>query len=104
MSSDKAIRHNEQKLKWSLVDFKSFEEMVRVLEFGATKYAPFNWQKGLLVTEVCESTLRHIFAFMQGETLDQESGINHIAHAQANLMFLMWTLNNKPEFDDRLNK
>ena len=43
--SEKALRHNTGKLKWGLVDFKSLEPMVEVLEFGAKKYAPFNWQK-----------------------------------------------------------
>lgn len=101
MHDGNAIRYNQHKLKWSLVDFKSFEEMVKVLEFGAVKYEPNNWKKGLPVTDICESTLRHIFAFINGETNDPESTLNHIAHAQANLMFLMWTLNNKPEFDNR---
>lgn len=32
-------RFNTGKLKWSLVDFDSFEDMVRVLEFGAKKYS-----------------------------------------------------------------
>ena len=30
-----ADRFNDGKLQWSMVDFKSLEDMVRVLEFGA---------------------------------------------------------------------
>lgn len=97
-----ASRFNKDKLQWSLVDFKSFEEMVRVLEFGAQKYAPNNWKKGLPVNQICESTLRHLFAFMNGEDVDEESKLNHIAHAQCNLMFLQWMLANKPELDNRV--
>lgn len=94
-------RDNNGKPQWSLVDFESFEEMVRVLEFGTKKYAPNNWKKGLPTNQICESVLRHIFAFMRGENLDPESGLNHIAHAQANLMFLQWMLKHKPELDNR---
>lgn len=36
-----ARRYNEGKLQWSLVDFKSLEGLVRVLEFGAFKYSLF---------------------------------------------------------------
>lgn len=39
---DKALRYNENKPKWSYVHFKSLLPMVRVLEKGAKKYAPFN--------------------------------------------------------------
>ena len=39
---EKGLRYNKEKLKWSLVDFESLEEMVKVLEFGAEKYEPDN--------------------------------------------------------------
>lgn len=35
---DKALRYNEWKPEWTLVDFDSLESMVRVLEFGSKKY------------------------------------------------------------------
>lgn len=36
------LRYNKGKLRWSLVDFKSLEPMVRVLEYGAHKYSVFS--------------------------------------------------------------
>ena len=62
--------------------------MVRVLEFGAEKYASHNWKKGLPTTEVCESMLRHTYAYLEGEDIDKESGLSHIGHIQCNAMFL----------------
>lgn len=100
--SKKAMRFNEGKPKWSLVDFKSLEPMVRVLEYGADKYSRDNWKDGLLVREIVESMLRHIFDFLEGEDLDSESGLPHVGHILCNAMFLSWTLENRPEFDDRL--
>lgn len=102
--NNKANRYNQEKLQWSLVDFNSFEDMVKVLEFGANKYDAFNWTKGLTTQSICESMLRHTFAFMSGEDKDKESGLSHVGHIQCNAMFLAYMLKNKPEFDNRFNK
>lgn len=98
---EQALRYNKGKLKWSLVDWKSLEPMVRVLEMGAEKYAPYNWTKGMPVTEVSESLLRHMFAYLNGENTDPESGIEHLGHVMCNAMFLIHIMREKPEFDDR---
>jgi Domain of unknown function (DUF5664) len=84
MSAD---RFNSGKLKWSLVHWKSIEPMVRVLEFGALKYAPDNWKKGLDKKEILESMMRHLTSLMDGEDVDVESGISHMGHIQCNAMF-----------------
>jgi hypothetical protein len=64
--------------------------IVDVLTFGAQKYAPDNWQ---LVPDASEryadALLRHIFAWLDGETLDPESGRHHLGHAGCCLLFLM---------------
>ena len=99
-----ATRHNEGKLKWSLVDFDSLSPMVSVLAFGAKKYEIDNWKKGLYTTEVCESLLRHIFAYLNGEDSDPESELSHIGHIQVNAMFLGYMDKNMKEFDDRRGK
>lgn len=96
-----ADRFNEGKLKWSLIDFESFEDMVRVLEFGTEKYGVDNWKKGLPTKEIVESMLRHTFAYLNGENLDPESGFSHIAHIQCNAMYLAYMNKHKPEFDNR---
>ena len=96
-----ALRYNEGKLKWSLVDFKSLESMVKVLEMGAKKYAPYNWKKGMPVSEVSESLLRHMFAFLEGEDTDPESGIDHLGHVLCNAMFLSYIMKERKQFDDR---
>ena len=83
----RALRYNTDKLKWSLVHFKSLEPMVKVLEFGAKKYSADNWKKGLDKKEILESMMRHLTALMDGEACDPESGISHIGHIQCNAMF-----------------
>ena len=97
----KGDRLNQGKPKWSLVPQSALIPMVQVLEYGATKYDPFNWQKGLSITETCESLKRHLDAFMEGEDDDPESTLSHIGHIQCNALFLSWMMKNRPDLDDR---
>jgi len=96
-----ALRYNQGKPQWSLVDFESLEGLVQVLEYGAQKYARDNWKKGMPVTQVSESLMRHLFAFLRGEDIDPESGCRHISHVMCNTMFLEYILREKPHYDDR---
>lgn len=82
-----ALRYNTGKLQWSMVDFKSLEPMVKVLEFGAQKYDRDNWKKGFDRRQVLESMMRHLTSLMDGEDIDNESGISHMGHIQCNAMF-----------------
>jgi len=97
-------RFNAGKLKWSLVDFESLEPMVQVLEYGAKKYSAHNWKRGLKTTEVCESLLRHLFAYLNGEDVDAESNCSHIGHIQCNAMFLAYMVKHRPDLDDRFKR
>jgi hypothetical protein len=111
-NEEKGLRYNEGKIKWSLVDFESLESMARVLMYGAEKYTvkdeegnvlrtgANNWKKGMVVSEVCESLLRHTFALMRGEVTDPESGESHVGHMMCNCMFIDYNMRNKPEFND----
>jgi hypothetical protein len=103
-ASQQALRYNQGKLQWSLVDYDSLEGLVRVLEAGAKKYSRNNWKKGMPVTQVTESLMRHLFAFLRGEDVDPESGCRHISHVMCNTMFLEYIMREKPHFDDRYNK
>lgn len=101
MSENKALRYNSGKTEWTLVDFDALEPMVKVLMFGAQKYAPHNWKKGLTYTTLIDCSLRHLLAIAKGEDIDPESGESHIGHLMCNAMFLSWMMKNKPEFDNR---
>jgi len=84
-------------LKWSmayLVDRHagyvrlSFEEVIRVWEHGESKYAAFNWMKGMPWSAVLACYMRHIMWLHEGEHYDQESGQHHGAHLVCNAMML----------------
>lgn len=84
----KALRYNSDKPKYSLLDFSSLEDTVKVLDFGAQKYARDNFKKGFPFSTVLDSMLRHIKGLQAGEWLDPESGLPHIGHIGCNAMFL----------------
>lgn len=95
------IRHNQGKLKWSLVSWAALTPMVEVLMFGAKKYAAHNWRKGLKYSEISESLQRHLNAFMEGEDDDPESKLNHLGHVLCNAMFLSYMYIFRKDLDDR---
>lgn len=82
-------RYNEGKLRWGLMSWPALREVVRVLEFGAKKYAAWNWTKGLSWSDCFNSLQRHMLAWYEGEDRDPETGLSHMAHVMCNAMFLM---------------
>lgn len=80
-------RFNQGKLAWHLVDFQALIPMVKVLMYGAKKYAPNQWKNGLSKQETLDSLLRHLFPLLSGEEVDAESGELHIGHIFCNALF-----------------
>ena len=74
---------------------------VNVFEYGARKYAAWNWAKGMPWSVPLGCALRHIDADLSGELYDYESGETHMAHAISNVVMLDYFLNTYPEGDDR---
>lgn len=66
---------------YDLVPYQEITDAyIRVAEFGAKKYAPWNWSKGLPRVQLLCSLLRHTFAYLRGEERDSESGLLHTDH------------------------
>jgi len=84
-----------------LIDGEALEELARVLDFGARKYAENNWRKGLKLSRLLAASMRHLVAIMRGETYDQETGLQHAAHLMCCAMFLIWTIKHRQDLDDR---
>ena len=77
------------KLGTHLLPTRPLEAVARVLDFGAKKYAPDNWRKGIAYTRVYGAVLRHLWAWWRGESTDVESGQPHLACAMCELAFLL---------------
>lgn len=78
------------KLDYTIVPWEGLEEVVKVLEFGAKKYARDNWkQVENADTRYLAAAFRHLIAYNTGEEADAETGLSHLAHASCCLLFLL---------------
>ena len=86
--SNNGRKYDSGKPQLYLLPPKSLYEIGKVLTFGAEKYGPHNWRKvDDLQNRYSSAALRHIFAHIDGESLDEETGLSHLAHAICCLMF-----------------
>lgn len=60
-------------------------EMGRVMAHGADKYGVDNWQKCDDPRRYDAAAMRHLLAFLDGEELDPDSGLSHLAHCACSL-------------------
>lgn len=84
------------------ISYLELVPVVRVLEFGAKKYAKGNWAKGMKWSVCFDCTMSHLTKAQAGLKNDDESGISHLAHALCNILFLLAYRDLYPEGDDRL--
>lgn len=83
------LKFDTDKLDWWLVP-QTFEQVVRVLMYGAEKYAPDNWRKVQdWRKRYYNAARRHLEDWRHGERLDPESGLPHLAHALCCVLFLL---------------
>lgn len=75
----------------------------QVMAVGASKYGPVNWRKNPVSSSTYyDAAMRHLMAWWDGQDLDLETGISHLAHAAANLCILLdadsgpWLLDDRP--------
>jgi len=98
----KAIKFDEEKLRWDLVPPDAMEAVVDIFTYGTRKYDDRNWeQSGLRWGQLKAALDRHMNAFWMGEDLDPESGKPHLAHATWNALALLAYFLRKTGEDDR---
>lgn len=66
-----------------------FKTMCDVFDYGAQKYAAWNWAKGMPWSVVSACAKRHWIALFNGEENDAESGLSHWGHLACNLAMLV---------------
>ncbi len=77
------------KLQYGLIPPLALKATVEILTFGAEKYEPDNWKHVPdSKRRYFDALQRHLWAWKQGEVMDPESGVHHLAHAMCCLMFL----------------
>lgn len=99
-----ALKFDTEKPRMDLVPAGAVIETAKVFTFGAKKYAAHNWRKGFEYGRLIASLERHIAAFKEGEDLDPESGLPHMAHASCCVMMLIEHQLKGYGKDDRFSK
>ena len=85
------MKFDSNKPRYSLLPKGAVNSVIEVLEFGAKKYSADNWQEVDNAKErYYNAAMRHIYLWWNGEKLDSETNVHHLAHAATNLFFLMW--------------
>lgn len=96
----RAIRLNNGKPRYSLIDYASLEPLVRVLEFGEGKYNRNNWRRPQSKLEILDSLQRHVGELIDKvnegeEENDIETQLHIIGHILANGMFFAYHNRNR---------
>lgn len=91
------IKHDAEKLQWSLLPIEPMEDVIKALMHGAKEYAPNNWMYVKPVERYLDAAMRHLTARIKGEILDSESGLPHLAHMICCGLFAIWHDNRKEE-------
>lgn len=82
-------RYNKGKGSLNLLPLDALREICKVYDFGASKYAPWNWAKGLSYSETQASLMRHLTDWSIGVDKDTESGLYHDVHIAWNAITLV---------------
>lgn len=90
-------KYDGGKARMDLIPSSALIAMAEVFGYGANKYGDYNWKGGIDHSRLYAAAMRHMVAYWGGETLDPESGLNHLHHALANLAMMV----DSPEHDNR---
>lgn len=95
---NKGMKFDENKLHLELIPPSLIIGVGEVLTYGAKKYAPNNWRYVTHAKERYQGALmRHWYAYLAGEKLDEESGLPHLYHVATNIAFLIELEKEKPK-------
>lgn len=64
-------------------------------EAGAMKYEARNWEKGIPISVMIDSAMRHLLKYMDGQT-DED----HLAAVAWNILGAMWMEEKRPDLQD----
>lgn len=98
---DQTLKKDAGKVPMELLPTIPLVEIAKVLGFGAKKYAPDGWRQGMDWRRVYGAVLRHMASWEQGEDLDPETGLPHLAHAGCEILFLLEYVKRGLGKDDR---
>ena len=95
------IKNDQGKAPLSWIPLTALEQEAQAFAFGAKKYDRHNFKNGMAWSRLLDAALRHINQFADGQDVDIESGLSHLAHSRACLSMLMYLVDKNKGTDDR---
>lgn len=93
----------EGKIPFEFIPLRTLTGAARVLQHGAAKYGRKNWRKDKIMASTYQGAImRHLSAYYEGETVDPDSGCNHLSHIIANCMVMLDATYEETLIDDRM--
>lgn len=79
-----------KKVNVDCVPTSAIIETAIVLGLGAKKYGPYNWrEQPIQMVTYVNAAIRHLYALLDGEDLDSETGRTHFASVMAGMAILI---------------
>lgn len=104
-ASPKAKTDDGNKPPLAMLPWKALRKVSAVQVYGFKKYGDYyNYKKGMEVSRQLNCAIRHIADYMDGITLDKESGESHLAHAATRILFALENIEDGTVTDDRYKK
>lgn len=98
------VKSDGEKVRYDLLSPIALEKIAAVLTHGAQKYSAHNWRQGIEFHRLIRAAIGHLLAFNKGENIDPESGLEHLAEAGCNIMFLLELVETHPSLDTRFKR
>lgn len=83
------VKFDEDKIPYHLIAPELLSAVAEILDFGARKYAPRNWEKGMAWHRPFRACLGHLWDWWRKAGPDPETGKSHLWHAACCIMFLV---------------
>ena len=88
-TKDQSAKADKGKLELSLVNPQLVKAVAEVRMYGTEKYGDSeNWRK-VEPKRYVDALYRHLLAYIEGNEVDEESGLSHLSHMACNISFLL---------------
>jgi len=87
---------------FSVIPTAALVHLGEVMKLGANKYGAFNWRETPVPAETYVDAIgRHLLSWQDGEDLDPESSMSHLAHIMASCAIIIDAMENGMLEDNR---
>ena len=90
--------------RYDLIPVGALAQVARLYGRGAEKYAAHNWRRGYEWSKSYAALQRHATQFWNGEDIDPEMQLPHMASVAFHALALLTFMEEQPGFDDRFRQ